>query len=216
MKKAFSKDWVEKLGRIVGTVYGRVELIANSMRPRSFSDEDYPILFYFVTEQLPRYLNGKTLLPSMKYKLSIGPGGALLEMRRSKKIWHLKLGCRVFRNQRDAAWEILGHSAESDAIRPLANKEDGYAMRQNKFYLCRTAEGRITFVEVDQDKPYWRKEGMIMCQMPETASFGFELSNLVEGELIACPVERCLVKRHNGEFWTNEDPFGDENWVLMK
>ena len=208
-------NWAEKLGHIVGKAFGMAESIVNSFKYRDLDDEDYSILCSFVTEQLPRYLNGKGLLPSTKYKVSIGSGGALLEMRRSKKTWHVELRCRVFRNQREAAWAILGHSAGSDAVRPLIDKDDGSVMRQDRFYLCRTAEGGVTYVMVDKDGFCWGEGGKTQYKMPQTASIGFALSDLEEGECIAYPADHRLVKRDNGALWTSDDPFGAGHWRLL-
>ncbi len=208
-------NWAEKLGYIVGKAFGMAESIASSFKYRDLDDEDYSILCSFVTEQLPRYLNGKSLLPSTKYKVSIGSGGALLEMRRSKKTWHMDLRCRVFRNQREAAWAILGHSAGSDAILPLIDKGDGSVMRQDRFYLCKTAEGSVTYVIVDKDQMLWGEAGNYPYKIPQTASVGFALSDLEEGECIAYPADHRLVRRDQGALWTSDDPFGAGHWRLL-
>lgn len=213
MRSAFN-NWTEKLGYIVGKAFGMTESIVSSFKYRGLDDEDYLILCSFVMEQLPRYLNGKRLLPSTKYKVSIGSGGALLEMRRSKMTWHMDLKCRVFHNQREAAWAILGHSAGSDAILPLIDKDDGSVMRQDQFYLCKTAEG-ITYVMVDKDRMLWREAGKNLYRMPQTASMGFKLSDLKAGECIAYPADRRLVKRDHGALWTSDDPFGAGYWELL-
>jgi hypothetical protein len=128
----------------------------------------------------------------------------------------MELRCRVFRNQREAAWAILGHSAGGDAIRPLINKDDGAVKRQDRFYLCRTAEGSVTYVMVDKDEMRWGEAGKTPHKMPATASMCFKLSDLEEGECIAYPADRRLVQRdYQGTLWTSNNPFGDGHWELL-
>ena len=108
--------------------------------------------------------------------------------------------------------EILQEDAGSGII---IDKDDGSVMRQDRFYLCRTAEGSVTYVIVDKDQMLWGEAGNYPYKMPQTASIGFALSDLEEGECIAYPADHRLVKRDNGALWTSDDPFGAGHWRLL-